>query len=131
LQKELHKLLDAGFTPEESWAAGTRWAGESLREPKLGTLQDGAPADFLIFREDPSHNLAALSTLEAVVAQGRLYPKQVLQRAIERHRDYNEGWLYDRFSMATARMTSWGLEMTGSVEQAEASGVGASIAGQR
>ena len=109
LHEELHNLLDAGFTPEEAWVAATRWAGESLGEPKLGTLQDGAPADFLIFREDPSHNLAALSTLEAVLAQGRLYPKKVLDRAIQRHRDYFEAWLYDQISMAIARMISWGL----------------------
>jgi cytosine/adenosine deaminase-related metal-dependent hydrolase len=106
LHQELHHLLEAGFTPEEAWVAATRWAGESLREPKLGTLQEGAPADFLIFREDPSHDLAALSTLEAVVAQGRLYPKAALDGAIQRHRDYSEGWLYDQISMAIARMIS-------------------------
>ncbi len=105
LHEELHHLLEAGFTPEEAWVAATRWAGESLGEPKLGTLEEGAPADFLIFREDPSHELAALSTLEAVVAQGRLYRKEVLDQAIQRHRDYFEGWLYDQISMALARMT--------------------------
>jgi cytosine/adenosine deaminase-related metal-dependent hydrolase len=120
LQEELHRLLDAGLTPEESWAAGTRWAGESLGEPELGRLQKGAPADFLIFREDPSHDLTALSTLEAVVAQGRLYPAHVLQRAIEQHRGYTEGWLYDRLSMAVARITSWGVDRIGAVEQTEA-----------
>ena len=36
----------AGFTPEEAWVAATRWAGESLGVPKLGTLDEGAPADF-------------------------------------------------------------------------------------
>ena len=107
LHEELHHLIEAGFTPEETWVAATRWAGESLGEPKLGTLEEGAPADLLIFREDPSHDLAALSTLEAVVAQGRLYPKEVLDLAIRRHRDYFEGWLYDRISMALARMTFW------------------------
>ena len=111
LHEELHNLADAGFTPEEAWVAATRWAGESLGEPKLGTLQDGAPADFLIFRQDPSHDLAALSTLEAVVARGRLYPKEVLDRALQQHRDYFEGWLYDQISMAMARMLSWGMRM--------------------
>jgi hypothetical protein len=85
--EELRHLLEAAFTPEETWVAATRWAGESLGKPKLGRLEEGAPADFLIFREDPSHDLAALSTLEAVVAQGRLYRKEVLDGAIQRHRD--------------------------------------------
>jgi hypothetical protein len=110
LHEELRHLLDAGFTPDEAWMAATRWAGESLGEPKLGTVQEGAPADFLIFREDPSHDLAALSTLEAVVAQGRLYPKEALDGAIERHRDYIEGWLYDQISMAIVWVISWGLD---------------------
>ena len=70
---------------------------------KLGTVQEGAPADFLLFREDPTRDLAALSTLEAVVAQGRLYPKAVLEAALARHREYFNGWLYDRLSMVFAR----------------------------
>ncbi len=103
LHEELHLLVNAGLTPEEVWVAATRWAGETLGLPKLGTVQEGAPADFLLFREDPTRDLAALSTLEAVVAQGRLYPKAVLEAALARHRDYFNGWLYDRLSMAYAR----------------------------
>ncbi len=122
MHDELHNLLEAGFTPEEAWVAATRSAGESLGEPQLGTLQEGAPADFLVFREDPSHDLAALATLEAVVAQGRLYPKEVLDRAIQRHRDYFEGWLYDRISMAIARMISWGMQR-GAIGPIESSAV--------
>ena len=47
--------------------------------------------------------MAALSTLEAVVAQGRLYPKVTLNVALARHRDHFNGWLYDRLSMVYAR----------------------------
>jgi len=103
LHEELHHLVDAGLTPEEVWVAATRWAGETLGMPKLGTVQEGAPADFLLFREDPTRDLAALSTLEAIVAQGRLYPKVVLDAALARHRDHFNGWLYDRLSMVYAR----------------------------
>jgi len=103
LHEELHLLVEAGLTPEEVWGAATRSAGETLGIAKLGTVQEGAPADFLLFREDPTHDLAALSTLEAVVVQGRLYPKAVLDAALARHRDYFNGWLYDRLSIAYAR----------------------------
>ena len=75
LHEEPAPLVDAGLTPEEVWVAATRWAGETLGLPQLGTVQEGAPAAFLFFREDPTRDLAALATLEAVVAQGRLYPK--------------------------------------------------------
>jgi Amidohydrolase family len=103
LHEELHLLVDAGLTPEEVWVAATRWPGETLGMPRLGTVQEGAPADFLLFQEDPTRDLAALSTLEAVVAQGRIYPKTVLDAALARHRDYFNGWLYDRLSMVFAR----------------------------
>lgn len=103
LHEELRHLVDAGLTPEEVWVAATRWAGETLGLAKLGTVQEGAPADFLLFREDPTRDLAALSTLEGVVAQGRLYPKAVLEAALARHREYFNGWLYDQLSMIYAR----------------------------
>jgi hypothetical protein len=103
LHAELSHLVEAGLTPEEVWVAATRWAGETLGLSKLGTVQEGAPADFLLFREDPTRDLAALSTLEAVVAQGRLYPKAVLDAALARHREHFNGWLYDRISIAYAR----------------------------
>jgi cytosine/adenosine deaminase-related metal-dependent hydrolase len=103
LHEELHYLADAGLTPAEAWVAATRWPGETLGMAKLGIVQEGAPADFLLFREDPTRDLAALSTLEAVVAQGRLYPKAVLDAALARHRAYFNGWLYDRLSMLYAR----------------------------
>lgn len=103
LHEELRHLVDSGLTPEEAWLAGTRWAGETLGLAKLGTVQEGAPADLLFFREDPTRDLAALATLEAVVAQGRLYPKTVLDTALARQQEHFNGWLYDRVSLAYAR----------------------------
>jgi len=103
VHEELRLLVDAGLTPEEAWSAATRAAGESLREPGLGTVQEGAPADFLIFRQDPSKDLAALATLEAVVAQGRLYPKGALDQALSRWRAHFEAPLYDAVTMTIAR----------------------------
>ena len=104
LHEELRLFVEAGLTPEEAWVTATRWPGEALGLPKLGTLQDGAPADFLIFRQDPTQDLAALSTLEAVVAQGRLYPKATLDAAFTRYRERFESWLYDLLITATARL---------------------------
>ncbi len=86
LQEELRLMAGAGLSLEDAWTAGTRAAGESLGVPLLGTVQAGAPADLLIFRQDPTACLDALSTLEAVVAQGRLYPRSYLQKALAQHR---------------------------------------------
>jgi imidazolonepropionase-like amidohydrolase len=103
LQEELRSFVRCGFTPEEAWAAATWQNGAALPEPNLGLLQSGAPADLLVFREDPTRDLAALTSLEAVIADGRLYPKEVLDEAVERNRQYFDTWLYDYRMMAAVR----------------------------
>ena len=104
LHQELQLFVDAGLTPEDAWITGTRWPGEFLGLPKLGTLQAGAPADFLLLGEDPTQDLAALSTLEAVVTQGRLYPKPVLDEAYAGYQEHFNGWLYDSFVTTAAKI---------------------------
>jgi imidazolonepropionase-like amidohydrolase len=101
----LRTLVDAGFTAEDAWLAATRWAGETLRVEKLGTVQEGAPADLVIFREDPTRDLQALPTLEAVVARGRLYPRAQLDAAVARHRRYMNGRVVDAVTMFLTRLT--------------------------
>ena len=93
----------AGLDVEEAWAAATRVAGESLGVPDLGTVRAGAPADLLIFRDDPTADLRALATLQAVVAQGRLYPRADLEAAIAAHRAWHASAVYDTVVTAVAR----------------------------
>jgi hypothetical protein len=100
LHEELRQLVAAGLTPEEAWVAATRAPGESLHVPGLGTLAPGAPADLLLFREDPTRDLAALATLEAVVADGRLYRRGTLDDALRAAQRVYRGWVYDTVSMA-------------------------------
>jgi imidazolonepropionase-like amidohydrolase len=94
LYDELRLLAEAGLTPEEVWVAATRSPGAFLAVPGLGTLAEGAPADIALFRDDPSRDLAALATLEAVVAQGRLYTREQLDRAIAIHTRHHGGRIY-------------------------------------
>jgi hypothetical protein len=103
LQEEIGCLVDSGLTPEEAWAAGSRAAGEVLSVPVLGTLKPGAPADILVFREDPTVDLKSLATLQAVVADGRLYTKEALDKASARHQDYMNGSRYDRVTVKRVR----------------------------
>ena len=100
LHEELRALVAAGLTPEEAWLTATRWAGEFLRAPGLGVIEVGAPADLLLFREDPTRDLAALSTLDAVVADGRLYSRATLDRALAASERHYHSRLYDAVSMA-------------------------------
>lgn len=103
LQRELALFVEAGLSLADAWTAGTRAAGESLGVPGLGTIAEGAPADLLLFQEDPTRDLAALSTLRAVVAQGRFYSREALDEALARHRERFERPAYDRFTTAVLR----------------------------
>ena len=103
MHEELRLLVGAGLGIEDAWAAATRVAGESLGVPDLGTVRAGAPADFLLFRDDPTVDLRALATLQAVVVQGRLYPRADLEAAIAEHRALHASVLYDTVVTALAR----------------------------
>ncbi len=99
MHEELRNFVECGFTPEEAWEAATSGNGAALSKAGLGVLRAGAPADLLVFREDPTVDLVALSTLEAVVADGRLYPHPFLERVIARYQEHHSGWLFDRLTM--------------------------------
>ncbi len=103
LLRELALFVEAGLSPAEAWAAGTRAAGESLGLPGLGWIRPGDPADLLVFDADPTRELAALSTLRAVVAQGRFYTREALEEALAQHRARFERPAYDRAVTAIVR----------------------------
>jgi imidazolonepropionase-like amidohydrolase len=103
LWRELNLLVGAGLTPEQALATATSAPGAFLRVPGLGRIEVGAPADLLVLREDPTRDLAALTTLMAVVADGRLYTREQLDAQLARHQRHQNGALYDRISVALVR----------------------------
>jgi imidazolonepropionase-like amidohydrolase len=103
VHEEMRLFAAAGIPIEDVWAIATWKAGQTLGIPDLGRLVPGAPADLLVFREDPSGDLEALDTLEAVVADGRLYARADLEAAAVAHRARVEGVIFDRLSVALAR----------------------------
>ena len=86
VHEEMRLFAEAGIPLEDVWKIATSANGTYLK-PGLGRLEPGAPADFLIFREDPTKDLANLATLEAVVADGRLYTKADLDQRFSRLKD--------------------------------------------
>ena len=104
MHQELRNFADHGFTPEQALSAATRENGEALSMPGLGVISDGAPADLVVFAEDPTRNLEALASIRLVVADGRPYPKQMLDDAVGRYRAYYDGWLCDHFMMLMFRV---------------------------
>lgn len=103
VQQEMKLFNEIGMTPEEVWAIATRKAGQVLGVPMLGTIQQGAPADLLVFREDPTQNLDALSTLVAVIAQGRLYTREELDAKLADYQAHFEGVAFDALSVTLIR----------------------------
>ncbi|MFE3194552.1 amidohydrolase family protein [Nocardia sp. NPDC059240] len=70
---EIIALTEAGFTPHDALGASAwnarAWLGHPGTEP-------GAPADFVVYEEDPRANLAALATPAWVVLRGRVYTRR-------------------------------------------------------
>jgi len=100
---EMAEFVAAGIPLEQVWAIATAGAGQALGQPLLGQLLAGAPADFLIFREDPTTSLANLDTLEAVVINGRLHRAEDLQQARTAWRAHFEDPIFDAVSMRAGR----------------------------
>jgi imidazolonepropionase-like amidohydrolase len=103
LHRELQLLVEAGLSPEEALAASTRRAPAFLGVPGLGSLREGAPAELALFREDPTRDLAALSSLVAVVRGGRLLPRAALDAQLARYREHYDSAFFRRIATPAAR----------------------------
>jgi imidazolonepropionase-like amidohydrolase len=95
LHRELRIWVDAGLAPERALAASMRESAAALGVPGLGELRGGAPAELVIFREDPTRGLDALDSIAAVVRDGRLYPREALDAQLARYRAHFDAALYD------------------------------------
>ena len=100
---EMRLFHEAGIPVEAVLAYATRESARPLGITGLGELREGAPADLVLYREDPTRDLEALDTIEAVVAAGRLYWRADLEAAIARFRSYYESGLVRTVASAVAR----------------------------
>lgn len=66
---EVRAFAAAGVAPHEALAAAS-W--EARAYLGLGGLEEGAPADAVVFDSDPRTDLSQLDTPRAVIARGRL-----------------------------------------------------------
>jgi cytosine/adenosine deaminase-related metal-dependent hydrolase len=103
LHGELALLVGAGLSPEQALAVATRSASEVFGLPGLGTLRQGAPADFVVYREDPTRDLAALDSILAVVQDGRVYTRADLDEQQARYRASFDGFLQRRIVAPVVR----------------------------
>ena len=103
LHEEMGLFAAAGIPVEAIWAMGTWRAGDGLGVPQLGRIEPGAPADLLVFRDDPAHDLDRLDSLVAVVARGRLYERRELDATLDAWREHMKQPAFDRLSVGIAR----------------------------
>jgi adenine deaminase len=99
----MREFAAAGIPIEDVWAIATWKAADRLSLPDLGRVRAGACASLIVFREGPTKDLDALSTLEAVIVNGKLYRHAGLDRALaawDRH--FNDP-LFDAISTRVAR----------------------------
>lgn len=70
-QRQLELLVEAGFTPTEAIAIGTRNGARYLgREARIGTIAPGKQADLIVINGDPATNIADVRKVETVFKQG-------------------------------------------------------------
>jgi len=79
LHDELKTFNELGMTPLETLQTATSNAAKGLlREGKLGTLKEGARADFLILNANPLEKITHLKSIDEVIIRGiRLDNKQI------------------------------------------------------
>ncbi len=69
---ELQLMVDAGLTPSEALESATRVAAECVGMERVGTLEPGSWADFLVLGADPLTDIGATRELEQVYVGGVL-----------------------------------------------------------
>jgi imidazolonepropionase-like amidohydrolase len=69
---EMELLVDEiGFSEMEAIQAGTRVAARTLPRDDVGTLTEGARADFAVLEDDPLADISAVRRVEATYVDGR------------------------------------------------------------
>lgn len=91
LLDELEYLVEAGFTPYEAIAAGTRNPAELLgRLDEFGTIETGKRADLILLAANPLDDVRNVRLQEGVMARGRWLPKTavttLLQELVDSYR---------------------------------------------
>jgi len=100
---EMREFAAAGISIEDVWAIATWKAADRLARPDLGRVRAGARASLIVFREDPTKDLDALSTLEAVIVNGKLYRHADLDRVLASWDRHFANPLFDAISTRVAR----------------------------
>jgi imidazolonepropionase-like amidohydrolase len=76
---EMHRLLEAGMTPEQIFQAATLSNARALKlEHEIGTVQVGKRANLLLLRSDPRQSIQAYDEIVTVILAGRPLERDTL-----------------------------------------------------
>jgi imidazolonepropionase-like amidohydrolase len=83
LHDELAMLVEAGLTPMQALQAATYNAASFFGElGSMGTVEKGKLADLILLDADPLENIRNTARINAVVMNGRYFPKGALQNML-------------------------------------------------
>jgi imidazolonepropionase-like amidohydrolase len=70
--RELALMVDAGLTPLQAIHVATQSAAQLLGLDDRGVLANGKRADFIVLDGNPTDNIEATTTIDAVWQRGKL-----------------------------------------------------------
>ena len=82
LHDELALLVRAGLSPMEAIEAATRKPSRLFGFSDLGTIEAGMQADLVLLDADPLADIENTTRIAAVMAGGRLFDRDALQRML-------------------------------------------------
>jgi imidazolonepropionase-like amidohydrolase len=86
IHDELRILVENGFSPYEAIATGTVNASRAVQDMvgdgDFGVIEVGRRADLLLLYENPLEDVGAVQDLVGVMAAGRWYSREALDRMI-------------------------------------------------
>jgi Amidohydrolase family len=102
---EMNIFQESGIPPAQVWKLATVEAGKRLKLANLGTIIEKAPADFLIFKENPLEQTDALSFLRATTCAGKLFLREKLEKVVLCYQKFHRGKIFETISiLATKRV---------------------------
>ena len=88
LHEELKYLVASGLTPLEALKTATINPAAYLgKESNLGSIEKGKLADLVILNGDPASNIQNLHLIEAVIANGKLYDRSMIDKELKKVAD--------------------------------------------
>ncbi len=84
IYNDLRNMVQAGLTPYQALSAGTRIAGQFVKQtkpgsPVFGVIRRGARADLILLNENPLLDVAAVKDLQGVMVSGTWHSSAYLQ----------------------------------------------------